>query len=98
MARPDKHRHFAGDPDPDPQDGDGWDLAEGLDPEGPSAADLDRFGGELSTCEHCGAEIYDQAPVCPVCGLNTGEPERTLSLWVVLLTCVCIVLLLLFVF
>ncbi|GIK19743.1 MAG: hypothetical protein DYG93_09015 [Leptolyngbya sp. PLA2] len=44
------------------------DLDEGLDPEGPSAADLDRFGSEFVVCPECGFDVYDQAEVCPRCG------------------------------
>ena len=59
-------------------------LDEGLDPEGPSAADLDRFGGESVVCPECGFEVYDQAEVCPRCGraLTTLGGERA-SRWVV---------------
>lgn len=44
------------------------DLDSGLDPEGPSAADLERFGGEFITCPNCGHEAYDQADTCDRCG------------------------------
>jgi|GEM_PF-1052823 len=47
---------------------------EGLDPEGPSADDLDRFGSEFITCPNCHAEIYDQAPQCPHCRHSIGTP------------------------
>ena len=47
---------------------DDWDLAEGLDPEGPSATDLDQFGDELISCPHCKRSIYDQSEICPHCG------------------------------
>lgn len=43
-------------------------LNQGLDPEGPSAADLDRFGSEYTTCPRCGEQFYDQADTCPHCG------------------------------
>lgn len=69
---------------------DGFDpasLGEGLDPEGPSAADLERFGGETVTCPLCGVETYDQTDMCHNCGaaigLGTGAgPNRTM--WKVL--------------
>ncbi len=73
----------------------GWDLSEGLDPEGPSAQDLDRFGSEMDTCPHCGASIYDQAEMCPRCGWYLGEEARTMPLWVVAGVCGLIVALLL---
>ncbi|MHC5025517.1 MAG: hypothetical protein ACYTGR_01985 [Planctomycetota bacterium] len=36
--------------------------------EGPSADDIDRFGGDTGYCPHCGEEVWDQAPQCPSCG------------------------------
>ena len=67
---------------PTPRSGEDWDLAEGLDPEGPSAADLDRFGGELDRCPACGLEVYDQAELCPSCG-HAMERAVTSPRWVV---------------
>ncbi len=60
-----------------------WDLGEGLDPEGPSGSDLDRFGDEMTPCRSCGGMMYDQAEICPHCGSFTEEPERAISGWVV---------------
>jgi len=39
-----------------------------LPDDGPSPADLDRFGDDTGYCPECGAEVYDQAPACPACG------------------------------
>ncbi len=75
-----------------------WDLSEGLDPEGPSAHDLDRFGSELRTCPNCKSTIYDQAEMCPECGWYLGEVEKTVSLWAILSVCGLIVVVLLWVF
>ncbi|MBL4808851.1 MAG: hypothetical protein JKY43_02180 [Phycisphaerales bacterium] len=61
-----------------------WDLGEGLDPEGPSGADLDRFGDELMRCKRCGAQMYDQATVCHECGEYVVEGEKSLSVWMIL--------------
>jgi len=58
-----------------------WDINEGLDPEGPSGADLDRFGDELTPCRHCGKHIYDQAEICPHCGGYVVESSKTISVW-----------------
>ena len=55
---------------------DDHDLAEGLDPDGPSAEDLDRFGGETVTCPHCGAEVWDQHTRCHVCEERLDEPPE----------------------
>jgi hypothetical protein len=35
--------------------------------EGPSEEDLDRLSDETGYCPACGAEIWDEAPVCPKC-------------------------------
>ena len=35
--------------------------------EGPSEEDLDRLSDETGYCPTCGAEIWDEAPVCPKC-------------------------------
>lgn len=59
-----------------------WDLSEGLDPEGPSASDLDKFGSELDSCPNCKSTIYDQSEMCPECGWYLGELEKSVSLWV----------------
>jgi uncharacterized OB-fold protein len=51
--------------------------------EGPSQADLDRFGGETARCRSCGAGVYDDAEWCHECGAvmhpDTPGPKR----WVV---------------
>lgn len=70
-----------------------WDIAEGLDPEGPSAADLDRFGDELVTCPHCKRRLYDQAELCPHCGMALGDKPARLPLWAIVVIAVMIVLL-----
>lgn len=75
-----------------------WDLSEGLDPEGPSGVDLDRFGSELDTCPNCKSTIYDQSEICPRCGWYLGDDPKTVSLWVVLGVCGLIVMVLMWVF
>lgn len=35
--------------------------------EGPSPEDIERFSEETGFCPDCGAEIWDQAEVCPEC-------------------------------
>ncbi|MCW5774879.1 MAG: hypothetical protein KIS87_00335 [Phycisphaeraceae bacterium] len=76
------------------------DLDEGLDPEGPSAADLDRFGGAFVLCPECEFEVYDQAEVCPRCGRAlTSLAARKTPWWVILVTAFLLLgLALLFVF
>lgn len=51
--------------------------------EGPSAEDLERFGGETIRCRRCGAEVYDEAEWCHRCGEVFGEGERRLPRWAV---------------
>lgn len=60
-----------------------WNIAEGLDPDGPSAADLDRFGDEMIECRHCGSKIYDQSEICPRCGHAQEAAEKKLPLWTI---------------
>ncbi|MBL9118366.1 MAG: hypothetical protein JNL80_00450 [Phycisphaerae bacterium] len=40
--------------------------------EGPSDDDLRRFGSEVAYCPDCGAEVWDQADVCPTCFAYLG--------------------------
>jgi predicted amidophosphoribosyltransferase len=43
-------------------------LDDELDPEGPSVADLRRLRHSGAKCPSCGADVYDDAEVCQVCG------------------------------
>ena len=69
--------------DPSPTPGHEPRLDEGLDPEGPSAADLDRFGSEFTTCPRCSEEFYDQADTCPHCGDAMLHDATGLPKWAV---------------
>ncbi|MHC4128684.1 MAG: zinc ribbon domain-containing protein [Planctomycetota bacterium] len=40
--------------------------------EDPSPEDLQRFGHDTAYCPACGAEIWDQAELCPSCGDLVG--------------------------
>jgi hypothetical protein len=70
--------------------------------EDPGSEDIDRFSSETACCPDCGAEIWDQAEVCPSCyaylGGNvisrTPAQARFRRKWIVL---VAILLLLAFV-
>ncbi|MEM0984451.1 MAG: hypothetical protein AAGI17_10930 [Planctomycetota bacterium] len=55
-----------------------------VDPEGPSASDLERFGSEFRTCPECGSEVYDQADICQACGHVFAQPGGGLPLWAVI--------------
>lgn len=72
------------------------DLDEGLHPEGPSAADLDRFGDEFATCPNCGKAFYDQAEICPHCGEAMNGESTGLPLWAVVTVAVVLVAFVLF--
>lgn len=60
------------------------DLDEGLDPEGPSPDDLERFGDELIDCPECGRAVYDQAELCPDCGHALSREPRGLPNWAII--------------
>lgn len=40
--------------------------------EDPSSEDIERFSGEEAHCPDCGAEIWDQAEICPKCYAYLG--------------------------
>ncbi|MEZ6242493.1 MAG: hypothetical protein R3B57_05560 [Phycisphaerales bacterium] len=72
-------------------------LGEGLDPDGPSAEDLDRFGDETVTCPHCGAEVWDQHERCNACGERLtdppkGSPPMPMWAWITLFVAILLVL------
>ncbi|MEM7755843.1 MAG: hypothetical protein AAF297_09440 [Planctomycetota bacterium] len=63
-----------------PQSDDGY-TEDGLDPEGPSADDLDRFGDESIKCWKCGADYYDQLDACPHCNAEPGKAGSGMPAW-----------------
>ncbi len=52
--------------------------------EGPSQADLEKFGGDSRPCPHCGADVYDDAEWCHKCGKVLGGSDQPAKpkLWV----------------
>lgn len=64
---------------------------EGLDPDGPSAADLERFGSEHKGCPECGSEVYEEIELCPHCGHAFEEPAGTPGRWVALVALVVVI-------
>jgi uncharacterized protein (DUF983 family) len=44
--------------------------------EGPSDADIERFGGETTRCKSCGASVYDDSDWCHKCGAVLADPEE----------------------
>jgi uncharacterized paraquat-inducible protein A len=56
-----------------------------LDPDGPSAADVDRFGEPTIECPHCQKWVYDQSELCPKCGMPLStRPESKMPAWLIL--------------
>ena len=62
------------------------DPDEDLDTEGPSDADLDRFGDATVTCRNCGRVLYDDTDTCPAClePLSRRSPSSRPPLWLFL--------------
>ncbi|MEN0020523.1 MAG: hypothetical protein AAF747_06550 [Planctomycetota bacterium] len=56
---------------------------EPLDPEGPSEADLERFGDEYVTCPVCKADVYDQSVLCPSCGHALNDAASGMPAWAI---------------
>lgn len=67
-----------------------WDD-EGLDPDGPSRADLERFGDEFRTCPECGSAVYDQAELCHRCGHAFEEKSSSPPIWALMVAVVVLV-------
>lgn len=68
-----------------------------IDPEGPSAEDLERFGSQFRSCPACGAEVYDQAEVCPEClAPMSATRSQGLPTWAILAACAVLVTFVLF--
>lgn len=40
--------------------------------EGPSEADIERFGDVTTTCPYCGTQVYDDVEMCWSCGAALG--------------------------
>lgn len=76
--------------DDDPDDDDG------LDPEGPSADDLERFDRDTARCPACAAEVYDDASVCPICGEILTTPTRPIGTLAVVVVAVLVVVILVY--
>ena len=41
--------------------------------EGPSDDDILRFGADFVTCPNCTSDVYDQATICPTCGITLDD-------------------------
>ncbi len=51
--------------------------------EGPSEADLERFGDEFRKCPECGSLVYDQTEICQACGYAFVRVEKGLPIWAI---------------
>lgn len=60
--------------------------------EGPSDADLERFGGETTRCKSCGASVYDDSEWCHKCGAVLSDPEEGRKPTVMVLVVVAILI------
>jgi len=54
-----------------------------IDPQGPSRADMERFGDEFVTCAECKSLVYDQAEVCQSCGRALHGEAKGPPLWAI---------------
>ena len=68
------------------------------DPDGPSEADIERFGGEFKTCPDCGDEVYDQAEFCTACNhaFNVEAELKGIPGWAMVLGAAALIAILLF--
>lgn len=72
-----------------------FDGGEALDPDGPSEADLERFGDAVRTCPACGNDVYEDAALCHVCGEALENTPASTPPWALVVACVLVVLFLL---
>ncbi len=55
-----------------------WDQADDVDYGDGSEVD-DEYETETVTCSNCGAEVYEEAVACPVCGEYVGVNTHPFS-------------------
>jgi predicted nucleic acid-binding Zn ribbon protein len=64
--------------------------------EGPSEADLEKFGGVTRPCPECQTDLYDDAQICWKCGhALSGEPKG-LPTWMMVTAFVLLLAIVLF--
>jgi len=65
---------------------------------GPSADDLEKFGGVTRRCPSCGKDVFDDATTCYHCGADMDVPReaRLPKTWVVVTVLAVIAALVLF--
>lgn len=68
------------------------------DSDGPSSADLERFGGVTVKCKHCDSELFDDAAVCWNCGkVVLGDAENNgIPKWAILMALALVAMFVLF--
>jgi len=62
--------------------------------DGPTDADLEKFGGVTRTCPECKTEVFDDAEVCWKCGraFMGGDAKTSRAVWWVIGLIVLLVL------
>lgn len=68
------------------------------DPDGPSEADIERFGSEFKTCPDCGDEVYDQAEFCTACNhaFEGADEPSGIPMWAMLIAALLLIAFVLF--
>lgn len=68
---------------------------EGEDDDGPSAADVARFGDVTVKCPECGTELFDDVAICWQCGraLGASGDAKGPPMWAVIVVVVLVALL-----
>jgi len=62
--------------------------------EGPSEADIQRFGDVTQKCPECGTDLYDDAAVCWSCGhAVSARPDRHASPFAIVVVVVLVIVL-----
>jgi len=69
--------------------------------EGPTQADIDKFGGVTRPCPECGKDVYDDASMCYHCGRSLEDgfgvrPSRAKNPLFVMIILALVVVMLLF--
>lgn len=69
--------------------------AQGEVDEGPSAEDVERFGGVTHACPSCGTEVYDDVDLCWKCGASMRRRSGGPPGWVLVTALMLVVVIVL---
>ncbi|MBS0197982.1 MAG: hypothetical protein JSR77_14595 [Planctomycetes bacterium] len=64
--------------------------------EGPSAEDVERFGGVTRPCPVCKAELYDDAELCWKCGHALSNQPQARPVWIIVMGVIALALIVLY--